>query len=70
VSDIHVLAVSKLSPLYVPQLVAAYTLHDRLHDLDPDALARIAPQIRAIAASGESKVPAALIERLPALELI
>ncbi len=69
-SDIHVLAASKLSPFYVPQLQAAYTLHDRLHELDPAAFERIAPQVRAVAASGESKVPAALIEQLPALEII
>lgn len=67
---IHVLAVSKLSPLWTPQLHAAYTVHDRLHETDPAAFERIAPQIRAIAASGESKVPAELIARLPALEVI
>ena len=67
---IHVLAVSKLSPLWTPQLHAAYTVHDRLHETDPAAFERLAPQIRAIAASGESKVPAELIARLPALEVI
>lgn len=67
---IHVLAVSKLSPLWMPQLNAAYTVHDRLHETDPAAFERIAPQVRAIAASGESKVPAELIARLPKLELI
>jgi hydroxypyruvate reductase len=67
---IHVLAVSKLSPLWTPQLHAAYTVHDRLHEADPAALVRLAPQIRAIAASGESKVSAELIARLPALEII
>lgn len=67
---IHVLAVSKLSPLWTPQLHAAYTVHDRLHETDPVAFERLAPQIRAIAASGESKVSAELIARLPALEMI
>jgi lactate dehydrogenase-like 2-hydroxyacid dehydrogenase len=67
---IQILAVSKLSPLWTPQLHAAYTVHDRLHETDPAAFERLAPQIRAIAASGESKVPADLIARLPALELI
>jgi len=67
---IHVLAVSKLSPLWTPQLHATYTVHDRLHETDPAAFERIAPQIRAIAASGESKVSAELIARLPALEMI
>lgn len=67
---IHILAVSKLSPLWTPQLHASYTVHDRLHETDPAALERLAPQIRAIAASGESRVSGELIARLPALELI
>lgn len=66
----EVLAVSKLSPLYVARIEGAFTLLDRLHETDPAAFAAAAPRIRAIAASGESKVPASLIERLPALELI
>jgi hydroxypyruvate reductase len=70
VSLADVLTASKLSPLYLPQLQAAYTVHDRLHELDAAAFAAVAPRIRAIAASGESKVPATLIERLPALEII
>jgi lactate dehydrogenase-like 2-hydroxyacid dehydrogenase len=41
-----------------------------LHDTDPAAFAAIAPTIRAIAASGESKVPAELIAKLPKLEII
>ena len=69
-SQPEVLAVSKLSPLLMPQLTAAFKLHDRLHELDPAALAHIAPQLRGIAASGESKVSAALIAQLPALEII
>ena len=66
----QVLAVSKLAPLFASQLTAAFTVHDRLHDADPAALARVAPQVRAIAASGESKVSAGLIAQLPALEII
>jgi lactate dehydrogenase-like 2-hydroxyacid dehydrogenase len=66
----NVLAVSKLSPLYGAHLNATFQMHDRLHETDPAALAAVAPQIRAIAASGESKVPAALIAQLPALEII
>jgi lactate dehydrogenase-like 2-hydroxyacid dehydrogenase len=69
-SPVDVLAVSKLSPLFTPQLQAAFRLHDRLHELDPAALAAVAPSVRAIAASGESKVSADLIAQLPALELI
>jgi phosphoglycerate dehydrogenase-like enzyme len=69
-SQIDVLSVTKLSPLLEPQLRAVFNLHDRLHETDPAAFAKIAPSIRAIAASGESKVPASLIEQLPKLEII
>lgn len=68
--DINLLTASKLSPLLVPQLTAAFTVHDQLHVTDSAALARVAPQVRAIAASGESSVPATLIAQLPALEII
>jgi lactate dehydrogenase-like 2-hydroxyacid dehydrogenase len=69
-SDIDVLAVAKLSPFLTEPLKAAYTVHERLHETDPQAFAAFAPRIRAIAASGESKVDAALIAQLPALEII
>lgn len=69
-SAIDVLSVTKLSPLFEPQLRAAFTLHDRLHEQDPATFAQLAPRIRGIAASGESKVPASLIAQLPALEII
>lgn len=68
--SIDVLAVSKLPPLYLQPLQATYTILDRLHETDPAALAAAAPRVRAIAASGESKVSAELIAQLPALELI
>jgi len=70
VSDLHVLAAAKLSPLYTSQLSAAFQFHDRLHETDPAAFAQVAPRVRAVAGSGDSKVSAELIERLPALELI
>ena len=57
-------------PCCCPSSRAAFNLHDRLHDADPAALALVAPQVRAIAASGESKVSAELMARLPALEII
>ncbi len=69
-SDIPILAVSRLSPLLGPQLRAAYTVHERLHETDAAAFASIAAQVRGIAASGESKVSAELIAQLPALEII
>jgi lactate dehydrogenase-like 2-hydroxyacid dehydrogenase len=69
-SEITVLTASRLSPLYLSPLAAAYTVVDRLHETAPAELAAIAPQIRAIAASGESRVSAELIAQLPALEII
>jgi lactate dehydrogenase-like 2-hydroxyacid dehydrogenase len=68
--EIDVLAVAKLSPLLAPQLAAAYRVHDRLHETDAEAFGAVAPRIRGIAASGESKVGAELIAGLPALEII
>jgi hydroxypyruvate reductase len=69
-TSIHVLTASKLSPLYAARLAGAFAVHDRVHDADPAAFAAVAPSIRAIAASGDSKVPAALIAQLPALEIV
>jgi lactate dehydrogenase-like 2-hydroxyacid dehydrogenase len=54
----------------MPQLRAAYAVHERLHATDAAAFAAVAPHIRAIAAAGDSTVSAALIESLPALEII
>jgi lactate dehydrogenase-like 2-hydroxyacid dehydrogenase len=56
--------------MYMPQLRAAYTVHERLHATDPAAFAGVAHAIRAIAASGDSIVSADLIASLPALEII
>jgi hydroxypyruvate reductase len=69
-SDITVLAAAKLSPLLTPQLSARFNLLDRLHQTDPGAFERLAPQVRGVAASGDSSVPGELIARLPALEII
>ena len=52
------------------QLQASFDVHDRLHESDPAAFAKIAPQIRGIAGGGESKVPRALQQQLPGLEII
>ena len=65
-----VLAVSKLPPLYLGPLAERYEVLDRLHETDPAALAIAAPRIRAVAASGESKLPADLVGKLPALEIV
>ena len=69
-SDLHVLAAAKLSPLYTAQLSAAYQFHDPLHETDPAAFAKVAPLVRAVAGSGDSRVSAELMAQLPALELI
>ncbi len=64
-----VLSVAKLSPLLAPQIDAAFDSH-LLPGLDAAALAQLAPTVRGMAGSGDSKVPAALIAQLPALEVI
>ena len=66
----EILSVANLPPFLMQPLEAVYTVHQRLHETDPAAFAKVAPQIRAIAASGESKVGAELIAQLPALEII
>ena len=66
---VHVLSVAKLSPLFTPQLEQAFEVH-LLPELDAAGLERVAPLVRAIAGSGDSKVAGELIARLPALELI
>jgi lactate dehydrogenase-like 2-hydroxyacid dehydrogenase len=67
---IDVLTVARLPTFLLAPLTQAFTVHERLHETDAEAFAAVAPRIRGIAASGESKVDAALIERLPALEII
>ncbi|MEO8543972.1 MAG: 2-hydroxyacid dehydrogenase [Burkholderiaceae bacterium] len=66
----EVLVVAKLWPRYMQALQDAYVVHDRTHLQDPARFASIAPRIRGIAASGESKVGPELLEQLPALEMI
>lgn len=65
-----ILGAVKFWPVYTEMLQGAYTLHDRTHLLDPAAFAAIAPRIRGVAASGESKVTAEMIAQMPALEVI
>ena len=64
------LTVARLAPFLMAPLQGAFTVHERLHEEDGAAFARIAPSIRAICGSGESKVSAELIGQLPALEII
>ncbi|MEP7056860.1 MAG: 2-hydroxyacid dehydrogenase [Caldimonas sp.] len=66
----EVLVVAKLWAPMMEALHASFRVHDHIHNADPAAFAAAAPRIRAIAASGESKVTRELIAQLPALELI
>lgn len=66
----EVLVVAPVMPFLMDALRGAVTVHDRLHLNDLAAFAAAAPRIRAVVATGESKVPAELIARLPALEMI
>ena len=65
-----VLCVAKLPAFLLEPMQADCEVHDRLHETDPEAFEALAPRVRAIAASGESKVDAALIARLPNLQII
>jgi hydroxypyruvate reductase len=67
---LEILCVANPPPFLLEPLRAKYTVHQRLHETDPAAFAKVAPNIRAIQASGESKVGAELIAQLPALEVI
>jgi hydroxypyruvate reductase len=60
----ELLTVAKLAPFLMEPLQGAFTVHTSLDD------ASVAPRIRGICGSGESKVPAALIAQLPALEIV
>ena len=66
----EILCVANPPPFLLEPLQAKYVVHQRLHETDPAVFSRVAPKIRAIAASGESRVDAALIAQLPALEVI
>ena len=66
----EILTVAKLWPPYLEELQQTFVVHDRTHELDPAVFAQIAPRIKAIAGGGESQVTRALMEQLPALEMI
>ena len=68
--EIEVLTAARLWAPMMESLHGAFRVHDRIHQSDAAAFAAAAPRIRAIAASGESKVPRELIAQLPALEII
>ncbi|WP_076997371.1 2-hydroxyacid dehydrogenase [Variovorax sp. KK3] len=66
----EVLVVAPLMPFLMEALQREYVVHDRTHVNDPSAFAAIAPRIRGVVANGEAKVPLALMDQLPALEVI
>jgi len=66
----EVLVVAKLWAPMMEALRGAFRVHDRIHETDPTAFAAVAPRIRAISGSGESKVSRELIAQLPKLEVI
>jgi len=69
-SKAEVLAVAKLHPFYRQALEAHYTVHDRSHELDPAGFEKLAPRLVGVAATGESLVPASLLQRLPAARVV
>ncbi|MBC7609903.1 MAG: 2-hydroxyacid dehydrogenase [Polaromonas sp.] len=66
----HILVVSKAPALFIEPLKAAFVVHERLHETDPQEFSKVAPLIRGIAGGGESAVTAALMGQLPALEMV
>ena len=66
----EVLVVAKLWPPLMQALQAEFTVHDRTHESDQAAFAALAPRVRALCGGGESKVTRALLDQLPALEMI
>lgn len=69
-SDIDIIAMANLQAVLLEPLQAAYAVHQRLHETDPEKFRKVAPRIRAIAATGESSISAELLQQLPALEII
>jgi lactate dehydrogenase-like 2-hydroxyacid dehydrogenase len=67
---IDLLTTARFPQTYLAALQGRFRVHERLHLEDEAAFAAVAAQIRGIAGSGESKVPAELIARLPALEMV
>jgi len=66
-----VLVVFPIRPKAMAQLEAAYTLHHWWNADDPDRLLdEVGQRVRAIVTTGEKGASAALIDRLPALEIV
>lgn len=67
---VEVLTAARLWPPMMEALRGAFTVHDCTHQSDAAAFAAAAPRVRAIAASGESKVSRELMAQLPKLEIV
>lgn len=67
---IRILAAGELPPFLAGPLAREFTVDDRLHERDPDRLAREAHGIRGLVTRGEIRIDKALLDRLPALEII
>jgi lactate dehydrogenase-like 2-hydroxyacid dehydrogenase len=64
------MSVALLPDFLAKPLSEAYEFHDRLHEFDPAAFEAIAPRIRGLVSSGEGRVSAALLAKMPAVEII
>jgi hydroxypyruvate reductase len=69
-STIELLAAAELPPFLAAPLARDYVVHDCLHERDPAAFAAAAPRIRGLVTRGEIRIDAALLDRLPAVEII
>jgi lactate dehydrogenase-like 2-hydroxyacid dehydrogenase len=66
----EILAVGKIAPYYAERLRSAFSCHPIPASPLNDSLSAIAPQIRGIAGTGESVISRALLDRLPAVQII
>ncbi len=65
-----ILALRGLHPFYMEGLASHFTVHVAPQEGDAAAFAALAPRLLGLAASGESKVPGALLAQLPALKVV
>jgi lactate dehydrogenase-like 2-hydroxyacid dehydrogenase len=66
----ELLAVGKIAPFFAERLQAAFSYHHILRPPADAAILAIAPLIRGIAGTGESVISRALLDSLPAVEII
>ena len=68
-SQLEILAMPKVHPLYIAALKTVYKVHTYQPD-DAQAMAALVPKIVGLAAGGESVVPGSLIAQLPQLKML